>query len=284
MEKLLGKDAEPVNDKYFTQTLLPDYIAAHEAECATWDVIYDDRGHLIEPHTRRSVPLGTLAVRDYALPRVNGYDSAASIGVAGGGIDFDAEPINRYRTALFIEKEGFVPLLQAARIAERFDCAILSTKGMSTVAARHLLDKLGRDGVVILIAHDFDRTGLAIAHTLHSDSRRYRFEHPPKMIDIGLTLADARRMNLQDEPAPEGGPTAYKLASYGVGDEEIEFLCKKNRRIELNAMTSDEFIAWIEDNLEVWGAGKVIPGRDLARGQGTADHRRQHAARSRRRA
>ena len=30
--KLIG--GEPIGDKYFTQTLLPDYIAVHEEECA----------------------------------------------------------------------------------------------------------------------------------------------------------------------------------------------------------------------------------------------------------
>src|ERR1700759_3498962 len=48
-------------------------------------------------------------------------------------------PQHRYAAVLFIEKEGFAPLLRAARIAERFDIAIMSTKGMSTTAARQLL-------------------------------------------------------------------------------------------------------------------------------------------------
>jgi len=52
-------------DGYFTQTLLPDYITEHSKDCATWDVVFDARGHFVEPHTGRSVPLGTLAVRQY---------------------------------------------------------------------------------------------------------------------------------------------------------------------------------------------------------------------------
>ena len=31
---------------------------------------------------------------------------------------------------LFIEKEGFMPLFEAVQLAERFDLAIMSTKGM----------------------------------------------------------------------------------------------------------------------------------------------------------
>ena len=32
---------------------------------------------------------------------------------------------------LFIEKEGFLPLFEAVHLAERYDLAIMSTKGMS---------------------------------------------------------------------------------------------------------------------------------------------------------
>ena len=49
-------------DQYFTQQLLPEFI---EEMRVAWNVVYDARGHFEEPHTRRQVPLGTLAVRDY---------------------------------------------------------------------------------------------------------------------------------------------------------------------------------------------------------------------------
>ena len=258
--ELIG--GEPIGDKYFTQTLLPDYIAAHEEQCADWDVIYDARGHLIEPHTGTSVPLGTMAVREYLRPRYRS-SSGLSINIGGGGIDYGAEPKHRYKTALFIEKEGFEPLLAQAQIRERFDCAVLSTKGMSVVACRHLLDRLGRDGTVILVAHDFDRAGLAIAHTIANDGRRYKFEHPPQMIDIGLRLADVEAMDLQDEPAEDEGPTCEKLEEYGATDEEIAFLFSAKRRVELNAMTSRQFLDWLEGKLEEHGAGKVVPPLEM---------------------
>jgi hypothetical protein len=57
--------AAKFSDSYFTQHLLPDFIAAHPALFAAWDVVYDARGHVTEPHTGRIVPLGTLAVRQY---------------------------------------------------------------------------------------------------------------------------------------------------------------------------------------------------------------------------
>ena len=60
---------ERLDDAYFTQVLLPDYLAQHPGETADWDVVYDARGQLVEPHTGISLPLGTLQVRDYLRPR-----------------------------------------------------------------------------------------------------------------------------------------------------------------------------------------------------------------------
>ena len=49
---LTGK--EKLDDHYFTQTLLPDYIREHPDKCRNWDVVFDARGHFVEPHTNRS--------------------------------------------------------------------------------------------------------------------------------------------------------------------------------------------------------------------------------------
>src|SRR5262249_42956376 len=45
------KTGEPLNDKYFTQTLLPDFMNKHPRLTASWDVVYEARGHFREPHT-----------------------------------------------------------------------------------------------------------------------------------------------------------------------------------------------------------------------------------------
>ena len=58
-----------LDDKYFTQVLLPDYIEENPERTAGWRVVYDARGHLIEPHTNRSVPLGTIEVATYLRQR-----------------------------------------------------------------------------------------------------------------------------------------------------------------------------------------------------------------------
>jgi DNA topoisomerase VI subunit A len=92
---------------------------------------------------------------------------------------------------LFIEKEGFDPILKAARIAEKFDLAIMSTKGMSVTAARALADEMCHDyDIPLLLLHDFDKSGFAIAGTLQRDTRRYEFQNSITTIDLGLSLAD----------------------------------------------------------------------------------------------
>src|SRR5205823_6754420 len=53
------------HSSYFTQTLLPEYEELHPEKTADWDVVYDARGHLTEPHTAIWTPLGTIDVRDY---------------------------------------------------------------------------------------------------------------------------------------------------------------------------------------------------------------------------
>lgn len=137
--KITGKDA--LDDAYFTQTLLPDYMAEHAAECSSWDVIWDARGTFIEPHTGREVPLGTLEVRDYLGLRAIG---APAITISTIADYLTCGPEHRFDTILFVEKEGFGPLFNAVHLAARYDLGIMSTKGMSVTAARLLIDQLSK--------------------------------------------------------------------------------------------------------------------------------------------
>jgi hypothetical protein len=40
------KTDKPLDDQYFTQTLLPDYMREYKVN---WKIVYDERGHFIEP-------------------------------------------------------------------------------------------------------------------------------------------------------------------------------------------------------------------------------------------
>ena len=268
--ELTGKASPWKNSSTFTQTLLNDFIAEHPELCATWDVVFDDRGHFEEPHTKKKIGIGTLAVRGYIRQwqsKVIAEDlenpDQLSINLQTAG------PALRYRFALFIEKEGFTPLLERAQIAKRYDLAIMSTKGMSTTAARQLVERLSDAGVTVLVLRDFDKAGFSIIHTLRTDTRRYQFKAPPNVIDVGLRLCDAKALQLDNEavlyrddkdPRPglaERGATPDELAFLVTGKSNDQWIGK---RVELNAMDSATFIRWLEEKLKGHSVEKHIPG------------------------
>jgi hypothetical protein len=257
---------------YFTQTLLPNFIDAHPEVAKDWDVVYDARGHLIEPHTGRQIDLGTLAVRAY----VRDWVSAVPEAPKPVTVPYDcptAGPANRYRFALFVEKEGFYPLLKRHRIADRYDVAIMSTKGMSVTAARELVETLSEQGVTILVLRDFDKSGFSILDTLRTDSRRYTFRSSPNVIDIGLRLTDVQEWGLEPLAEPVYYPgkkdPRERLRAQGATEEECSFLVsqgRSGRRVELNAFTSPRFIEFVEYKFKRVGVRKVVPDAEaLAR-------------------
>jgi Topoisomerase 6 subunit A/Spo11, Toprim domain len=255
-DRTLGNDF----DKYFTQQILPNYI--EEEEGVDWNVVFDARGHFHEPHTGLQVPLGTLQVRKY-LNRIDKHEVEE--------LDFSISekhyptvgPENGYGAVLFIEKEGFFPLFEEVKLAERYDLAIMSTKGMSVTAARELIDTIGAD-VPILVLHDFDKSGFSIVGTLQRDTRRYSFSGDATVVDIGLRLDDVQAEGLVSEAVYDRGSTAAvsrNLRENGATDPEIAFLL--NSRVELNAFASDQFIDWIERKLKEHGVTKVVPNDEV---------------------
>jgi hypothetical protein len=250
-----------LDDRYFTQTLLPDYVEQHLRATYTWDIVFDDRGNFIEPHTDRNVPLGTVEVRQYLGERPA---PRAPLALDADSLSPTTGPESRYSAVLFIEKEGFNALLAQARIAERFDIAIMSTKDMSTTAARLLLDRLAPRIEKVLVAHDFDVSGFSIFGTLGSDGRRYRFHNDVHIVDLGLRLSDVEALGLDSEPVKTSGDwsaRAATLAAHGASVTEIRFL--RHRRVELNAMPADLFVQFLERKLAEQGIGKVVPDNDV---------------------
>jgi DNA topoisomerase VI subunit B len=244
---------KPLDDQYFAQTLLPDYMQEYGV---SWNVVFDDRGHFREPHTGRTIGLGTLAVDDYLKQiREPGFEAPgfASAKVRTHG------PACRFGAVLFIEKEGFLPLFEHARLAERYDIAIKSTKGLSNTAARRLADEMcSRYHLPLFILHDFDKAGFSLVGTLKESNRRYEFQNKIEVIDFGLRLADVQ--GRETEIAVDLGSASARRANLrknGATPEEAEFLLQ--RRVELNAFASDELIEFIERKLDEHGVTKVVP-------------------------
>jgi Topoisomerase 6 subunit A/Spo11, Toprim domain len=243
---------------YFSQILLPDYIEEHGED---WNVVYDARGHFIEPHTNRRIGCGTIEVGNYlhALKEpdiVPAEFADASVDIVG--------PSGNLAAVLFCEKEGFNPLFRAVNLANRYDLMIVSTKGVSVTAARQLIDNIcGDHDLPLFVLHDFDVAGFLILGTLQRDTRRYQFSSDVEVIDLGLRLADIA--GLEREPAAAtrviAGILRGQLAENGATDSEIDILL--HERVELNALTSDALIAMIERKLQDYGLEKVVPENDL---------------------
>jgi hypothetical protein len=236
---------------YFSQTLLPNYIKKHN-KAADWDVVYDDRGHFIEPHTGRVIGLGTLAVRSY-LGRVTrmttqeaGFNPAL-IKTYG--------PDGSFGALLYVEKEGFMPLFERVRLAERFDIGIMSSKGMSVTAARQLAEGIcSAHGIPLLVLHDFDRPGIIIKDTLENDTRRFSYGKAPQVIDLGLNLEDIDGLDPEDFTS---SISDERLEQAGVDQASIDFL--GGQRVELNAMTSRQLVDFVEGKLKQHRIGKIVP-------------------------
>lgn len=253
---MAAAEGRPLLYQYFSQTLLPNYIATH-LEAQDWDVVWDDRGHFVEPHTGKVVGLGTLNVRHY-LSRVANLKLEEA--------DFDPASVSTYGphgcfgAVLYIEKEGFLPLFNRVELAKRYDIAIMSSKGMSVVAARQLAEGIcAKYNIPLCVAHDFDRPGIIIKDTLEHDTRRFSYLNPPRVIDIGLNFEDIT--GLTPEPRnPKEKISDARLREAGIGEDAIAFL--STQKVELNAMTSRQIVDLVERKLQAAGIGKVIPDNE----------------------
>jgi len=252
-----GKDN--LDSQYFCQTLLVNYVRETGVD---WDIVWDDRGHFTEPHTKETFGLGTLSVRRYLT--AIGPPSFLEPEFTGGRVA-KCGPDGLFGAVLFIEKEGFTPLFERVRLAERYDIAITSSKGMSVTALRHLVDVMcGRYKIPVFVLHDFDVSGFSIFGTLGGNTDRYTFKHPIKVVDLGLRLADVEELDLESESVSLGntdrGKIRRRLLRNDATDAEVEFLLNEER-VELNAMTSSQLVEFVERKLGEHGVKKVIPDK-----------------------
>ena len=209
----------------------------------------EPRGSLTHPHRDETITLGTLMVEKYERP---------------------AWCFNKL---LYIEKEGAHEALKQNRWLERHDCAVMSSKGFSTRAARDLIDKLVAhdEPVEVFCAIDADAPGSMIYQTLQ-EATKARGARKIKIVLIGLTPWEALRMGLEVETV-EAGKHRKPVADYirehdGEGDVDAngndisdvdwdEWL--QTHRVELNAMTTPQLLAWLDSKMEAYGSGKLIP-------------------------
>lgn len=217
-------------------------ITAYEEDTGMIPGMYRDaRGTLYHPHTGLEFPIGTLTVEGYRRPKW------------------------AFNKVLFIEKEGFFEALKAAEWPERYDCALLTSKGFSTRAVRDFLDMLADDAeedITVFCAHDADAFGTMIFQTLQEETRA-RGRRKVEIINIGLEPWEAYEMGLDPEDREKDGkaaPVADYIKNRVDGTDWSAWL--QGKRFELNAMTMPQFIAWLDRKMEEHGVEKVIPPTD----------------------
>ena len=260
--------------------MLVKYLNAHP-ETNSWKITADPRGAFSIPNVGYEVriPCGTIQIGNHvrdASRVIDPFDIDTTLRTEWPSLAAG----QRYQAVLYIEKEGFDPMMAEAEIAKRFDIATLSCKGQSVIAARRLADHVCRigGGVPLFIVHDFDKSGFEISQCLTTVSERaekaglvrYRFQNEIDSTDLGLRLDDVRQYDLAAEDCKF--ESDFKSDSICT-NEEKDFL-RSGRRVELNAFTAPQFIEWIEGKLTEHGLGnRLIPDDAVL-----ADHYRRSLA------
>jgi len=229
-----------------------DILNGYENEYGLIPGMYrDPRGMLYHPHTKETIPLGTIAVEQYSRPEWT------------------------FNKILYCEKEGFISILCEAGWPERNDCALVTSKGQASRAVKDLFDLLGEteEELLFFCIHDSDAAGTVIYDSLQNETKS-RPGRKVKIINLGLDPWEAEEMNLPVEKVDRKSrqPVGSYVKSIYSGYYE-EWL--QSNRVELNAMTTPEFMNWLDDKISLYGNGKILPPPDVAEKELTGELERQ---------
>ncbi|MDX2301433.1 MAG: hypothetical protein NW226_01480 [Microscillaceae bacterium] len=214
-------------------------------------VYRDERGTLLHPHTHYETKLGTKNIEQYQRPIFN------------------------FNKILYSEKEGFFEILKDARFCEKYDCALLTSKGFASRAARDVIDLLAEteEELYFFCIHDADLSGTLIYQALQgaTKARPGRKVHiynlglePWEGLEMGLEVESLEKRSTKnpaqyvmdyDTDLTQNKPFHY--LGYERWADWQEWL--KSFRIELNAMDTPTFIHWLDDKFSAYPVGKVVP-------------------------
>jgi hypothetical protein len=168
-------------------------------------------------------------------------------------LDYE-RPRWQFNKLLYCEKEGLFPILQHARWPERHDCALLTSKGYATRAAREALKLVGStdEPIKFFCIHDADGDGTMIFQTLRDALKGQNVT----VINLGLDPSEAQKMGLNPEEVNRKGERKTRVADYLTRDEKAWL---QDYRIELNAMATKAFVTWLTTKIAQHDTGKLIP-------------------------
>ena len=257
---------------YVVRTRVPGLEAGYFGQLVTeYENEYDEiprmfrnnRGAFYEPHTSQVIPLGTLTVEAY---RRSPW---------------------RYQSVLICEKEDNVHMLRESGFAERWDMFSASSSGFSTRALKDLIDYIGstaRDEPVRVFSMiDADAHGSVIFQTLVRETRA-RAARKIEVVNLGLFplgragkwIAARGWFNRASSQKGQGKLRRVEVADYIVerdqqnrrtgnpNGEPIWADWLQDNRVELNAITSPQRVAWVEQKFAFHGVEKVIPPEEFA--------------------
>jgi hypothetical protein len=218
-------------------------------------LIRDTRKVYVEPHGGELMQMGTVTVAAYNRPAWS------------------------YSNILFLEKEDLVSALRQSGFLDCWDCFALSSKGFSSRAARDLIDKIGASGkeepTKFFCVHDADASGSLISQTL-TRATKARAARLVEVIDLGffpwVSLAEGLLRERAERKSSKRRPVADYIkardrandASGNPNNEPNWESWLQNWRVELNAMTTAEFVTWMNAQFKKNAAAKVIPSEQLA--------------------
>ena len=200
----------------------------------------EPRGSITHPHRDETITLGTLMVEEYERPAWT------------------------FNKLLYIEKEGAQEALKQDRWPERHDCAVMSSKGFSTRAARDLIDMLAEhdEPVEVFCVHDADAYGTMIYQTLQEETKA-RGARKIKIVNLGLEPWEAIEMGLEVETLEET-KRRKPVADY----------VRERRRRRLGGLAADPphrterdddaaTHRWLDEKMAEHGDGKLIPPHEV---------------------
>lgn len=241
-------DDHPDSDRPLRDTTFKNILESYLKDYSPgWDVLKGARGVFKEPHRPdddSGLAMSTMNVRNY----LRGGSPSSDIKTISSRFPTKGYA-NRFGAILVCEKEGFDDLLEDEQIPERYDLALMSTKGISAEAARHLAESVP---VPVFTLHDFDKNGFVMAGGFTGAT------------DIGIRLEDIAEWDLtpEDQVHQNWEKTRRNLIRNGATPEEADYIAN-GQRVELNMFTSPQLIEYIEGKLEEHGVEKVIPDDDV---------------------